>query len=139
MCTGLERFPKPIAKGIKQTKLFFQNAAWLCAHIHASRCKGRSLGGGKSNPSMAVTTEKRCGFRVEVGNKEQVSHFIHQTYLLFEGFSFHNGNIFVYCVFVSKKELVLGSWGLGPRALTFESVACYASVCPSSACLLCMF
>ena len=40
------------------------------------------MGRDTSNPLTAVTTGKRCGFRVEVWNDEQLSHFIHHTYSL---------------------------------------------------------
>lgn len=72
---------------------------------------------------MAVTAEKRRGFGVEVGHNEQVSHFIHHTYLLFEvSLFFYSGTGFVYCLFVSKKEFALGNRGWCPRGLTFEKV-----------------
>lgn len=72
---------------------------------------------------MAVTTEKRRGFRVEVGHNEQVSRFIRHTYLLFEVFLFfYSGTGFGCCLFVSKKEFALGNRGWCPRGLTFEKV-----------------
>lgn len=64
---------------------------------------------------MVVTTEKRCGFRVEVGHNKQVSHFIHHTYLLFEVcffFSFTVG-IYLCLVYLFLKKNLHWETGVG--------------------------
>lgn len=81
----------------------------MSIYIYAFKYKGKDLGRDTSNPLMVVTTGKRCGFRVEVGNDDQLSHFIHHTYSFF--FFFYSGNIFVYCTFVFKIGLGLGNQG----------------------------
>ena len=72
---------------------------YIYACTYTFKYKGKGVGRDTSNPLMAVTTGKGCRFRVEVGNDEQLSHFIHHTYSLLL-FFFNSGNRFMYCTFV---------------------------------------
>lgn len=74
-------FCKQLWNPLCRNRIFFQNGIHLSIYIHIQiqrkRCGKRHI-----QSLMAVTTGKRCGFRVEVGNGEQLSHFIHHTYSL---------------------------------------------------------
>lgn len=124
-------FCKQLWNPLCRNRIFFQNGIHLCIYIHIQiqrkRCGKRHI-----QSPMAVTTGKRCGFRVEVGNGEQLFSF-YSSYLFFAVIFFLTVGIgFMYCTLLFKIGLEQGN-GAVSRVLVFESVACYPYMCPNRA------